>query len=292
MTAYQATPDEKPRLEIEFCTKCRFQGRAFWMARELFDVVPEIVGEIALKPSSGGVFTVRYGGAIVWELATTDGSRSRRTSAKRCSPLRVYRRARSTTERGARPRVLPNCSTTPRCASVRRLSMMRASRRTCCSRTCCVPIARTCSRASMKLSAAIRERHSMLCSRAASRMSRSRTSSVTASSTASTSLCGPGALIPRPETEMLVEIALDEVRGAGRRYASPTWARAAAPSPSPSPPTRRRCASPPSMLRRRRSPSHAATSSARASEIASSCGWATCSKGRACSTSSSPICRT
>jgi selenoprotein W-related protein len=70
MTAYQATPDEKPRLEIEFCTKCRFQGRAFWMARELFDVVPEIVGEIALVPSSGGVFTVRYGGAIVWELAT------------------------------------------------------------------------------------------------------------------------------------------------------------------------------------------------------------------------------
>lgn len=63
-------PDEKPRLEIEFCTKCRFQGRAFWMARELFDVVPEIVGEIALVPSSGGVFTVRYGGAIVWELAT------------------------------------------------------------------------------------------------------------------------------------------------------------------------------------------------------------------------------
>ena len=62
--------DQQPRLEIEFCTKCRFQGRAFWMARELLDVVPETIGEVALVPSSGGVFTVRYGSAIVWDLAT------------------------------------------------------------------------------------------------------------------------------------------------------------------------------------------------------------------------------
>lgn len=70
MTQDHATGNEKRRLEIEFCTKCRFQGRAFWMARELFDVVPETVSEIALLPSSGGVFTVRYGGAVIWELAS------------------------------------------------------------------------------------------------------------------------------------------------------------------------------------------------------------------------------
>ncbi len=64
------TGNEKHRLEIEFCTKCRFQGRAFWMVRELFDVVPETVSEIALVPSSGGVFTVRYGGMVIWELAS------------------------------------------------------------------------------------------------------------------------------------------------------------------------------------------------------------------------------
>lgn len=62
--------NEPRRLEIEFCTKCRFQGRAFWLARELLDVVPELLGEIALLPTSGGVFTVRYGGASVWELAS------------------------------------------------------------------------------------------------------------------------------------------------------------------------------------------------------------------------------
>jgi selenoprotein W-related protein len=57
-------------LEIEFCTKCRFQGRAFWLARELFDVVPELIDGLSLIPSSGGVFTVRYDGSTVWELAT------------------------------------------------------------------------------------------------------------------------------------------------------------------------------------------------------------------------------
>jgi selenoprotein W-related protein len=63
-------PDHKRRLEIEFCTKCRFQGRAFWMARELFDVVPELIDEIALVPSTGGVFTVRYNAVTVWDLAS------------------------------------------------------------------------------------------------------------------------------------------------------------------------------------------------------------------------------
>jgi selenoprotein W-related protein len=62
-------PEQRYRLEIEFCTKCRFQGRAFWLARELFDVVPDLVGEIVLVPSSGGVFAVRYDGAVVWDTA-------------------------------------------------------------------------------------------------------------------------------------------------------------------------------------------------------------------------------
>ncbi len=58
------------RLEIEFCTVCKFQGRAFWLARELFDQRPDLAGEIVLIPSSGGVFTVRYDGATVFDYAT------------------------------------------------------------------------------------------------------------------------------------------------------------------------------------------------------------------------------
>jgi len=57
------------RLEIEFCTQCKFQGRAFWLARELFDARPDLADEIVLVPSSGGVFVVRYEGDVVWDYA-------------------------------------------------------------------------------------------------------------------------------------------------------------------------------------------------------------------------------
>jgi len=62
---------ERHRLEIEFCTQCRFQGRAFWMARELFDQVPELGGEIVLIPATGGVFIVRFDGEVVADYKTT-----------------------------------------------------------------------------------------------------------------------------------------------------------------------------------------------------------------------------
>ena len=48
---------------------CRFQGRAFWLARELLDARPDLADEIVLVPSSGGVFAVRYNGATVWDNA-------------------------------------------------------------------------------------------------------------------------------------------------------------------------------------------------------------------------------
>ena len=55
------------RLEIEFCTNCRFGGRAFFLARELFDQRSELFSEIALVPSTNGVFRVRYDGATLWD---------------------------------------------------------------------------------------------------------------------------------------------------------------------------------------------------------------------------------
>jgi selenoprotein W-related protein len=58
---------ERRRLEIEFCMNCKFQGRAFWLARELIDSRPDIADEIVLVPSSGGVFAVRFDGVTVWD---------------------------------------------------------------------------------------------------------------------------------------------------------------------------------------------------------------------------------
>jgi len=47
------------RVEIEYCTQCRWLLRAAWMAQELLTTFEEELGEVALIPGTGGVFNVR-----------------------------------------------------------------------------------------------------------------------------------------------------------------------------------------------------------------------------------------
>jgi selenoprotein W-related protein len=49
----------RPRLEITYCTQCRWLLRAGWTAQELLTTFPADLGEVALVPGTGGVFTVR-----------------------------------------------------------------------------------------------------------------------------------------------------------------------------------------------------------------------------------------
>ena len=63
----------KHRLEIEFCQVCKFGGRAFFLARELFDQRPDLADEIVLIPSSGGAFTVRLDGHVLWDYKEKGG---------------------------------------------------------------------------------------------------------------------------------------------------------------------------------------------------------------------------
>ncbi|HXF64073.1 MAG TPA: SelT/SelW/SelH family protein [Caldilineaceae bacterium] len=55
-----------PRIEIEYCTQCRWLLRAAWMAQELLTTFEAEVGEVALLPGSGGVFVVRVEGETIW----------------------------------------------------------------------------------------------------------------------------------------------------------------------------------------------------------------------------------
>lgn len=55
-----------PRIEIEFCTQCRWLLRAGWVAQELLTTFDGELAEVALVPGTGGVFEVRVDGAIVW----------------------------------------------------------------------------------------------------------------------------------------------------------------------------------------------------------------------------------
>ena len=62
-----------PRVEIEYCTQCRWLLRAGWMAQELLTTFPAELGEVALVPGSGGVFEVRVEGETVWSRAAEGG---------------------------------------------------------------------------------------------------------------------------------------------------------------------------------------------------------------------------
>ncbi len=54
-----------PRLEIEYCTKCKFQLRAAWMAQELLASFEEELSEVALIPGAGGIFEIRLDGDTI-----------------------------------------------------------------------------------------------------------------------------------------------------------------------------------------------------------------------------------
>jgi selenoprotein W-related protein len=55
-----------PRVEITYCTQCRWLLRAGWMAQELLTTFDTELGEVALVPGTGGAFEVRVDGELVW----------------------------------------------------------------------------------------------------------------------------------------------------------------------------------------------------------------------------------
>ena len=63
----------RPRLEIEYCTQCRWLLRAGWMAQELLTTFPADLGEVALVPGTGGVFEIRLDGETIWSRAAEAG---------------------------------------------------------------------------------------------------------------------------------------------------------------------------------------------------------------------------
>ncbi|MFH8991529.1 SelT/SelW/SelH family protein [Streptomyces sp. NPDC017940] len=55
------------RVEIEYCTQCRWLPRAAWLAQELLTTFETELTDLALKPGTGGVFVVRVDGEPVWD---------------------------------------------------------------------------------------------------------------------------------------------------------------------------------------------------------------------------------
>lgn len=64
---------QHPRVEIEYCTRCRWLLRAAWMAQELLSTFETELGEVALIPGSSGVFEIRIDGDVLWCRKTHGG---------------------------------------------------------------------------------------------------------------------------------------------------------------------------------------------------------------------------
>lgn len=63
----------KPRVEVEYCTQCRWLLRAGWLAQELLTTFSEELGEVALKPGTGGIFAVRLDGELLSDRKAEGG---------------------------------------------------------------------------------------------------------------------------------------------------------------------------------------------------------------------------
>ncbi|MDO8615479.1 MAG: SelT/SelW/SelH family protein [Dehalococcoidia bacterium] len=54
-----------PRVEITYCRQCKFLLRAAWLAQELLTAFEADLGEVALRPGSGGIFEVSLDGETI-----------------------------------------------------------------------------------------------------------------------------------------------------------------------------------------------------------------------------------
>ena len=66
-------PTHSPRIEITYCTQCRWLLRAAWMAQELLTTFQDETGEVALVPGTGGIFQIRVNDELIWDRAAREG---------------------------------------------------------------------------------------------------------------------------------------------------------------------------------------------------------------------------
>jgi selenoprotein W-related protein len=68
METTQVQPQLPPRarVEIRYCTQCRWLLRSAWMAQELLTTFEADLREVALAPGTGGIFEVHIDDELVW----------------------------------------------------------------------------------------------------------------------------------------------------------------------------------------------------------------------------------
>ena len=73
METSQPETSQRSRVEIRYCTQCRWLLRAAWMAQELLSTFGQDLGAVALIPSTGGAFEITLDGETIWERKRDGG---------------------------------------------------------------------------------------------------------------------------------------------------------------------------------------------------------------------------
>jgi selenoprotein W-related protein len=58
------------KVEIEYCTQCRWLLRAAWLAQELLTTFEADLTSVSLQPGTGGIFEVRLNDAVLFNRKT------------------------------------------------------------------------------------------------------------------------------------------------------------------------------------------------------------------------------
>lgn len=60
-------------ITITYCTQCNWLLRSAWMAQEVLSTFGTELASVALVPATGGVFTIHFDEALVWERKANGG---------------------------------------------------------------------------------------------------------------------------------------------------------------------------------------------------------------------------
>ena len=64
---------DKPTLSITYCTQCNWLLRSAWMASEVLSTFSLEMGEVILRPGTGGIFEISLDGELIWERKRDGG---------------------------------------------------------------------------------------------------------------------------------------------------------------------------------------------------------------------------
>jgi len=74
---------DQPRITIAYCTQCQWLLRAAWLAQELLSTFGQSIGEVALRPGTGGIFEIHCAGQLIWQRKRDGGFPDAKTLKQR-----------------------------------------------------------------------------------------------------------------------------------------------------------------------------------------------------------------